>query len=133
VVVLYLKYLHCIRLMTIRHYILFILLCSWTGTLQAQTINKATLINDIKTLSSETFAGRKPGSAGHEKAKAYLIDRFAEIGLRYFTADYTQQFPLNDRVNGYNIIGYIPGKYKETVVISAHYDHLGLRQDQLYL
>lgn len=119
--------------MTIRHYILFILLCGGTGTLQAQTVNKATLINDVKMLSSETFAGRKPGSEGHEKAKAYLIDRFTEIGLRYFTPDYTQQFPLNDRVNGYNLIGYIPGKYKETVVISAHYDHLGLRQHQLYL
>lgn len=122
-----------ISIMEIRHCILFLLFFSWACTPRAQPIDKIQLINDIKTLSSAKFSGRKPGTVGHEKAKTYIVDRFTELGLTAFTPGYLQQFPLNDSVNGYNIIGYIPGKQHEAVVISAHYDHLGERQGEVYL
>src|SRR5690606_12097193 len=75
----------------------------------------------------------KPGTDGHEKAKDYIIERFTKLGLQPFEPDYTHAFPLNENLTGHNIIGYIPGKRQETIVLSAHYDHLGERQGQLYL
>jgi len=36
----------------------------------------------VKTLSSDAFQGRAPGTAGESKTVAYLVDRFRALGLR---------------------------------------------------
>lgn len=118
--------------MKIRYCFITLLLCSLAGFADAQ-VSRENLITDIQTLSSIAFAGRKPGTDGHEKAKDYIIERFTKLGLQPFEPDYTHAFPLNENLTGHNIIGYIPGKRQETIVLSAHYDHLGERQGQLYL
>ena len=46
------------------------------------SIRADSLLSEIKTLSSDEFEGRKPGSAGEEKTIAYLEDRFRQIGLK---------------------------------------------------
>lgn len=119
--------------MNIKYYLITLLLSVGTVAAWAQAIDKETLITDIKTLSSTEFAGRKPGTEGHGKARDYLTKRFSNLKLESFTPDYIHTFPLHKSLSGHNIIGYIPGKRKETIVISAHYDHLGERQGQLYL
>lgn len=118
--------------MKIKYCFITLLLCSLAGFASAQ-VSRENLIADIQTLSSIEFAGRKPGTDGHEKAKNYIIERFTELHLQQFAPDYTHAFPLNDSLSGYNIIGYIPGKRQEAIVVSAHYDHLGERQGQFYL
>lgn len=82
-----------------------------------QEVDREILINDIKTLSSIEFAGRQPGTDGHKKALNYITFRFSELGLRAFRPDYTHVFLLNGNLTGHNVVGYIPGKRKETIVI----------------
>src|ERR1700745_149053 len=49
-----------------------------------------------KTLSSDEFEGRAPGTKGEELTVAYLIDQFKKIGLKPGNTDgtYVQKVPL---------------------------------------
>ncbi|MDE3198254.1 MAG: peptidase M28, partial [Acidobacteriota bacterium] len=60
------------------------------------SINSDSLLSEIKTLSSDEFEGRKPGSAGEEKAVAYLQQEFQQMGLKPGNPDgtYIQKVPL---------------------------------------
>jgi Zn-dependent M28 family amino/carboxypeptidase len=54
------------------------------------------LMKDIKTLSTDEYGGRAPGSEGEEKTVACLTERFKEIGLSPGNPDgtYVQNVPL---------------------------------------
>jgi hypothetical protein len=70
--------------------------------------------------------GRKPDSRGSKKARTYIGEHFADLGLLpWGDADDFMQ-PI---VMGTNVVAVLPGSdpslAKETVLISAHYDHLG--------
>ena len=41
-----------------------------------------TLKDVTRTLSSDAFEGREPGTAGEEKTLAYMVERFAAAGLQ---------------------------------------------------
>jgi Zn-dependent M28 family amino/carboxypeptidase len=60
------------------------------------TINADSLLSEIKTLSSDEFEGRKPGSAGEQKTIAYMQQQFQQIGLKPGNPDGTwlQNVPL---------------------------------------
>src|SRR5689334_25384644 len=60
------------------------------------TINSASLLNEIKTLSSDDFEGRAPGTPGEEKTIAYLEQQFQQIGLAPGNPNgtYLQSVPL---------------------------------------
>jgi Zn-dependent M28 family amino/carboxypeptidase len=45
-------------------------------------LNQPALAEAVKTLSSDEFEGRAPGSAGEAKTVAYLIERFKAAGLQ---------------------------------------------------
>ncbi|HEX4386435.1 MAG TPA: peptidase M20, partial [Myxococcales bacterium] len=45
-------------------------------------IDPARLSSITKTLASDAFEGRAPGSAGEEKTVAYLIEQFKKLGLK---------------------------------------------------
>jgi Zn-dependent M28 family amino/carboxypeptidase len=45
-------------------------------------IGADTLLAEIKTLSSDDFEGRKPGSDGEKKTVAYMEDQFKKLGLK---------------------------------------------------
>ncbi len=97
----------------------------------------------IEFLASPQLQGR--GGPQRTIAAKYLRDRFEEFGLEPLFADdsYYQPIPGAKRagdaeppVIGINVGGWIPGsdpKLKdEFVIISAHYDHLGVRQGEIY-
>lgn len=54
------------------------------------------LLEDIRTLASDEFGGRSPGSPGEEKTVAYLTRRFRDLGLSPGNPDgtYVQSVPL---------------------------------------
>jgi Zn-dependent M28 family amino/carboxypeptidase len=60
------------------------------------TISADSLLGEIKTLSSEEFEGRKPGSPGEQKTIAYMQGQFHEMGLKPGNPDgtYLQRVPL---------------------------------------
>src|ERR1700735_2915597 len=44
-------------------------------------ISADTLLSEIKTLSSDDFEGRKPGSEGEKKTVSYMEDQFRRLNL----------------------------------------------------
>ncbi len=83
----------------------------------------------LYTLASDAMEGRAVGTNGIEKAAQYIEQEFKVLGLKTFDGevDYRQRFKKKG-YNLFNIIGVLEGKSKkdEYVVISAHYDHLGI-------
>ncbi len=59
-------------------------------------ISADSLLSEIKTLSSDDFEGRKPGSPGEQKTIAYMQGQFHEMGLQAGNPDgtYLQKVPL---------------------------------------
>jgi Zn-dependent M28 family amino/carboxypeptidase len=59
-------------------------------------IDTARVLADIRTLSSDAFGGRAPGSPGEDLTVQYLIDRFADAGAEPGNPDgsWTQHVPL---------------------------------------
>jgi Zn-dependent M28 family amino/carboxypeptidase len=94
------------------------------------------LLHDVKELSSDKYKGRKSGTPENKLAAEYIIGRFKKIGLKSHADDYKMPFQFTDRsgnrVQGFNLIGYIQGKREEAIVVSAHYDHVGVIKDEIY-
>ncbi len=72
--------------------------CSKNSSLQTalDSIDSASLLGEIKTLSSDEFEGRKPGSPGEQKTIAYMQQQFQQMGLKPGNPDgtYLQNVPL---------------------------------------
>ena len=97
------------------------------------------LLKDVETLSSDAYEGRKTGTKGAEMARTYLTGRLKEIGLKPYPGKntYESSFEIKGRngaaaIEGKNLIAYIPGKSENVIVISAHYDHIGIIKDEVY-
>ncbi|WP_255555278.1 M28 family metallopeptidase [Flavobacterium sp. NKUCC04_CG] len=101
-------------------------------------INQDTLYKNLHILASDEFEGRKTGELGQKKAAAFLVKQYQnyQITPAAGTENYLQTVPsafmkklfsplLNDSEN---VIAYIRGSEfpEETLVISAHYDHMGI-------
>lgn len=116
----------------------FILICllSWVSIQQSHAQTASQLLKDLEILSSDKFEGRKTGTKGAELARAYLTERFKQIGLLSFGSSFRQAFTFRDNKNaevkGINMIGYLPGKTDRVMVISAHYDHLGIIDNKVF-
>jgi Zn-dependent M28 family amino/carboxypeptidase len=91
----------------------------------------------LYTLAADNMEGRKSGTPGIEKAAVYIENEFKKIGLSTFgdLESYRQTFTFKNRkskddIISSNIIGVLEGKSKkdEYVIISAHYDHLGMKK-----
>src|SRR5215213_9534834 len=111
------------------------------GPLAAQNlIEPPRLLDDIKFLTDDRLQGRATGSAGADSAATYLARRFSEVGLQPAAGGWFQSFtvgrdavaarPGKAGLIGKNVIGILPGRdpvlRNQTVVLGAHYDHLGL-------
>jgi len=101
-------------------------------------INTDQLMKDVKILSSDAYEGRKTGTKGGEMAREYIGRRFKEIGLKSFPLlnSYQQSFTFagidDPKITGKNMVGYIRGSSDKIIVISAHYDHLGIINGNIY-
>ena len=100
-------------------------------------IDSTTVRRHLYTLASDDMEGRKSGTEGIEKAAKYIENEFKRIGLTTFEGleTYRQTFNFTPRrgkeeIISANIIGVLEGKSKkeEYVIISAHYDHLGMKK-----
>ena len=101
----------------------------------APVFNAARMQHDVETLAADNMQGRVPGSAGLDQAADYIAQEFAKAGLQPGgdNGTYFQSFSIagenGKQVTVKNVLGVIPGKQEkmqaESVVLSAHYDHLG--------
>lgn len=105
---------------------------------QAQefSADTAALMATVRALAADSMEGRKAGSAGGARARAYLVGRLGAMGLAPLMPGYLQRFPLpRDEPNvGTNLLAVIPGTVfpGQYIVISAHYDHVGVIREQVY-
>ena len=109
---------------------------------QSPGIDGAALLRDVAQLASPSFEGRLTGSPGSTRAQAFILQRFAALGVQPLNGSHEQRFSFTpaDRDRGgraadaRNILGLVPGTSlrDEYVVVSAHYDHLGIRNGQVY-
>lgn len=95
------------------------------------------ITQDITTLSSTEFQGRKTDSEGARLTQAYLITRFTEMGLQPWQPNFAVPFSFQHQfstVSGVNIIATIAAKNSSNRwrVITAHYDHLGQTASKMY-
>ena len=100
-------------------------------------LDSARLMADISALAADSMEGRKIGTPGGARARALLIRAFIRIGLDPIRDQITVPFAARTRaaeVNGVNLVGLIRGKKHADryLVVSAHYDHLGVRNGVIY-
>lgn len=124
-----------------------ILLIAGLSNLNIALSQSTSLKNDILVLTSDSLEGRLVGSPGEAKAAQYIANRMRSLGLiPKGSNDYYQYFTFTphaaphkidngDKVSlgqgyvkeqtGRNVIGYWDRQGSKTIVIGAHYDHLG--------
>lgn len=109
-----------------------------------QSITATDLKTHLDIVASNEMEGRNTGSVGQKKAGKYLIDQYQknEISAPKKASNYYQNIPsaflktrsgeiLNDSEN---ICAFIKGSEKpdELIVISAHYDHIGTKNGNVF-
>lgn len=121
-------------------------ICLMIPVLMAPTIGAARgdepeeprLRASVATLASKEFAGR--AEEGGAKSADYLVQRFREFGLApaFEKGGYRQDIiaASDGEKLGQNVAGIRPGTDPrlrgEWVIVSAHYDHLGILNGNLY-
>lgn len=127
-----------------RKALLGILILGYSSVIFAQTIISEELKKDVTFLSSDALEGRSTGTKGELLAAGYIMGKFHELGLiPKGDNGYIQEFSVKPKYNphakvqvdtskaifGRNIIGFIDNGASKTVVIGAHYDHLGYGEE----
>ncbi len=119
-------------------FVLNLALCSATrGQDPGTAPDQVSLKRIVHELASPEYAGRR--GAGARKAEAYLVGQFEELGLEPLFGDrYTQSIPAEEpgTIYGRNVGGVIrgadPDHRADWILIAAHYDHLGMRNGEIY-
>lgn len=116
----------------------------------ARHVDRSQLMRDVAMLASSSFEGRGAGTPGGAKARAWIGQRFASIPLvPVVGAEFVQPFTLTTRdarallpggrpyrtnSPAANVVGRIAGRdpAASTILITAHYDHLGVQNGVVY-
>lgn len=122
--------------------ILFLFFLSTLISCQIDPNEESRIKEDVIFLADDKLEGRQTGTEGEKKAAKYIAERFDELELDpKGTNGYFQEFsflPKTDphkdvefttnqdgTITGRNVIGFIDNKAENTIIIGAHYDHLG--------
>ncbi|UPZ15347.1 M28 family peptidase [Flavobacterium humidisoli] len=109
-----------------------------------KAISEKDLKKMLYTIASDEMEGRETGSKGQKKAGLYMIEQYKKSGISFpkGASDFYQPVPaafMNAKRNqnlpdSENIWAYIEGSEKpnEVLVISAHYDHVGIKDGEVY-
>ncbi len=100
--------------------------------------NEPNLLKRLKELSSASYEGRRTGEKGNMLARAFIAIKFNELienPLEISSPNSAFNFKIKEKkYEGENIIGGIKGTHfpEKYIVISAHYDHLGVKDGKIY-
>ena len=128
-----------------RNFFIFFFLISFFSC-SNDLVEKSNIKDDVSFLADDALEGRQTGTEGEKKAANYIAKRFKNLGLiAKGTANFDQEFsfvPKTDphsevtftknedgTITGRNVIGYINNNALNTIIIGAHYDHLGYGGD----
>jgi hypothetical protein len=116
-----------------------------TGQRTPAVLDAKALLEEVRVLSGPDFEGRRTGTPGGLRARARVADAFAAAGLLPVKGAYVHPFsfehtsiralyrrdrPFRMRFDdAANVLGLVPGTDPGAgvIVVSAHYDHLGVR------
>ena len=102
-----------------------------------------TIKEDVAFLADDKLEGRQTGTEGERAAARYIAQRFENLGLEPKGIDgYYQAFSFQPKTDPHqsvnytvkngdstitatNVIGFLDNKAENTIIIGAHYDHLG--------
>ena len=98
------------------------------------------LMATVTLLADPKFEGRAAGSPGGIAARGVIGERFVSIGLERIGDGYFVPFTVAGKsataapVSGVNVVGLCRGRDPSlpVFVVSAHYDHLGIRDGVIY-
>lgn len=119
----------------------FLASCSSTKW-SATATDQEQMLADITYLADDKLEGRTFGSKGEMKAGDYIARRYKQLGLKpmgengtYFQEltvknpnPHTVEFAAkgeNESKSGRNVLGYLDHGAPYTIILGAHYDHLG--------
>lgn len=106
----------------------------------------ADLMAAVETLAAPALEGRRTGTPGNAKAREWILGQFKAAGLTPLGKGYQLPFSFEraapgggsaTKMSGINLAGVCPGsgaKAKDdgAIVITAHYDHLGVRDKEIF-
>ncbi|MFA5714031.1 MAG: M28 family peptidase [Bacteroidales bacterium] len=101
-------------------------------------LNKERAKESLTFIANDLTLGRESGSSGSLIVASFLRSRLRYWGVRPFYGEsFTQSFIVEEgerEVIGRNIIGILPSSlYSERyIIVSAHYDHLGVLGGNIY-
>jgi glutamate carboxypeptidase len=103
----------------------------------ASRVDSSRLLKDLATLAASNMEGRLPGTPGHKRAQAYILEQFKQLKLQPVNQSFEQKFSFRSTrefPDAANLFATIPGtaEPERYVVVSAHYDHLGVRNGATY-
>lgn len=108
------------------------------------SITEDELRSHLTIVASDEMEGRNTGTEGQKKAGRYLIEQHQKNGLTFppNASSFYQKVPSEFMKKGFspklidseNIWTFIEGSEypDEIVVVSAHYDHVGIKNDEIY-
>lgn len=117
-----------------------VFIADWMPTDPTEIVQVKNLKKTIQYLASDELKGRFPGTEGAKKAAQYFADHLKKWNLKPYTKEgYFQPFSYKFRMNPHdstsvvacyakNVVGVLDNGADRTIVIGAHYDHLGLNQ-----
>lgn len=115
-----------------------------TASTYLTAITQEALKKHLFTIASDAMQGRNTGEPGQKEAGKYLIEQYKNAGISFpkGATSYYQPIPAAYFKKAYseelgdseNIWAYIEGSEKpnEIVVLSAHYDHVGMKNGVVY-
>ena len=119
-----------------------------SGVPASPAVDQPQLLEDVRRLAAPEMEGRRIGTGGNARARAYIVQRLREekvppLGGAYehpfdFThtsvkAIWRRDRPVRMPLHGTNVLALLPGtEAGPALVVSAHHDHLGIRDGFLY-
>jgi hypothetical protein len=104
-------------------------------------IDSERLMAAVTTLADPRWEGRAAGLSGGLAARAWIRDRVKAIGLQPIGGGYVHPFTFTRKTvtgrqdgEGANVLAVCVGLDSTLpyIIVSAHYDHLGVRDGQVY-
>ena len=116
--------------------ILFVLFACSPGV--AQKIEDKNIKKHIQYLADDKLQGRQTGSEGERLAMDYIQKEFKKLKLTPMgdASSFEQAFAFKGGTHGtgaegtaHNVVAYLDNKADKTIIIGAHFDHLGLGEN----
>lgn len=104
------------------------------------TADSVAMMEELRFLASDSLEGRQIGQPGNVVARDFVHAALREAGLREPALGFVQPFEFRGRrdttqvTQGANVVGFVPGTEPGlgAIVLTAHFDHVGVRNGEVY-